>query len=1063
MLVMATGCTTRAVGFGRPAATALRRLIDEVQGDDPLAPVTALVPRSAVGLATRRLLASGDLGAGRRGLVNVRFLTLGRLADELGGARLAAAGRRPASDAVVRAGVRAALAEAPTSLFEPVRGHAATARALTMAYRDLAGLPDAVRRRLAAASPRAAEVVALVDDVGRRLAGWYDEADVLAAAAEAVAEAADVELAPLGHVVVHLPLRLSPPALALVAALARRRPVTVLVGCTGSSSADEAVRVLLERLSSLGAVAAGPADRLEAPVGSRVLSAPSADAEVLSVVRSLMAKARDGVPLERMAVAFAGPGPYPRLVRESLEQAAVPYNAGGMRPLSATVPGRTILGLFELAERGWRRDDVAAWLAGAPILHRGREVPATAWDLVSRRAGVVGGRDAWATHLSAFVAGVGTQLAGLDDGQAEEVSEGRRAGWERDVREGEDLAHFLADLGERLDRSPRSWAEWSAWGERLLADLLGSAARRASWPPDEQEAFTSVSEALGRLTLLDGVEPRPEPAAFRAALGAELEAVAPQTSQVGHGVQVGHVAELVGMDLDAVFVVGMDEGSFPLRRADDPLLPDDERAAAGPDVPLRSTRAAETHRDFLAALAAAPERTLSFARFDQTHGREQRPSRWLLDTLEALQPEGSGRLYGKDLAGGRPLTGLTELASYTATVRADGEPSSLVDRDLRSLLRWRDAGGALDRHYLAATDPVLGAGLVANRERRSGRFTRFDGRIERDDIPSPAAGAAQSATGLESYAACPRRYLFAKLLRVTVRERPEEVLRISPADKGQLVHRILELFVADEIARPFAARISPGEPWPAAAYDRMAVVAKEVFAEYEQAGLVGRPLLWELDRATVERDLSAFLDHDARYRAETGMVPAAVELRFGPGVGAPVTVALDGERTLSFRGFVDRVDRSPDGSGVTVIDYKTGRDYGFDELAEDPVVRGQKLQLPVYGLAARGAFAPSQPVRALYWFVSGRVGFRQVPVELSDAHLQRFDEVVTVLVDGIEAGHFPARPGSDERGDFANCHFCDFKGACPADKGRAWDRLAGDPALARYVALAEPQRTGGRP
>ncbi len=90
------------VRFGRPAALALRDAISSAKGDAPLAPVTVIVPSNQVGVAARRLLASGDVGplCGRgSGVAAVSFLTVYRLAELLGSARLAGQGRRPGVDA----------------------------------------------------------------------------------------------------------------------------------------------------------------------------------------------------------------------------------------------------------------------------------------------------------------------------------------------------------------------------------------------------------------------------------------------------------------------------------------------------------------------------------------------------------------------------------------------------------------------------------------------------------------------------------------------------------------------------------------------------------------------------------------------------------------------------------------------------------------------------------------------------------------------------------------------------------------------------------------------------
>src|SRR5437016_10067355 len=121
------GFRTDWVRYGRDAAEALRARLVDVKGDEPLAPLTVVVPSNHVGVAARRLLASGVLGptCGRGvGLVAVSFLTPYRLAELLGAPVLASTGRRPVSTPVIAAALRAALRDGP-GLFEPVADHPA--------------------------------------------------------------------------------------------------------------------------------------------------------------------------------------------------------------------------------------------------------------------------------------------------------------------------------------------------------------------------------------------------------------------------------------------------------------------------------------------------------------------------------------------------------------------------------------------------------------------------------------------------------------------------------------------------------------------------------------------------------------------------------------------------------------------------------------------------------------------------------------------------------------------------------------------------------------------------
>jgi hypothetical protein len=690
-----------------------------------------------------------------------------------------------------------------------------------------------------------------------------------------------------------------------------------------------------------------------------------------------------------------------------------------------------------------------AWVAAGPRRQgNGKPVEATAWDLISREAGVTTGLESWRGHLASYIEARALRLEGLSGRGGMDSEPGTVPRVRAELRQAGELGRFVDDLVQRFDVAPSSWSGWVDWADALLDASLGRPAdHREEWPIDEEEALTTVRAALGGLRVLDRLDEAPDRSDFRSALTSELEEAAPQTSRFGTGVLVGPVSLLTGLDFDTVFILGMVDGSFPARGVDDPLLPDDERVAAGDDIPLRGRRH-DAYRDYLAGLAAAPERVLSFARGDQRRGGELRPARWLLDTLSAL--EGSDRrLYSRDVTELDPIDGFLIIPSFTDAVRHGGEPMSEADRDLRSLLRWSESGRDLSGHFLADLDVTLGTGLEAHRSRRSNQFTRFDGRIAGGNVPSPTSVAAVSPTSLETYAACPRRYLMQQVLRIEERESPEDVITIDPAHRGLMMHEILERFIGAQLALPRPQRIRPWQPWSPDDHARMAEIADQVFKTFEDRGLVGRQLLWDLARTTVERELHRFLKLDDEYRAEGGWIPEQVELEFGPGHGRPVELRLPDGRTVNFKGYVDRVDRTSDGS-LSVTDYKTGFARDIDGLVGDPVLNGRKLQLPLYGLAARSRIGDG-PVRAAYWFVSAKGNFTPAAYELDQPVLDRFGEVVSVLVDGIDTGMFPARPGKNE----SNCTYCSFQAMCPGNRQDAWARVRHAPGLKDYVGLAE--------
>ena len=223
--------------------------------------------------------------------------------------------------------------------------------------------------------------------------------------------------------------------------------------------------------------------------------------------------------------------------------------------------------------------------------------------------------------------------------------------------------------------------------------------------------------------------------------------------------------------------------------------------------------------------------------------------------------------------------------------------------------------------------------------------------------------------------------------------------------------------------------------------------------------MTGRPVFWRRDRAQILALVDRFLREDDHRRRDTRTRPLAAELLFGREGSEidPVEMPLTDGRSLQFSGAVDRIDVADDGT-LHVIDYKTGGARAYASLGpDDPDQRGTRLQLAVYGQAAR-AFGgrPEAPVRAAYWFVSDREGFARKGYEVDDDVLARVSATLTTVVGGIESGVFLARP-DDSSVPWVTCEYCDPDGLGTTDLRRAWERKRDDPLVAPYAELAEPR------
>lgn len=1025
---------------GAEARDALWRLVEAAQRDDPLAPVTIAVPSPYAGLSLRRALGA------RGGFVNVHFVALARVAELLGAPALAATGRRPLAGPLRSEAVHAALLDDPGP-FAAVAEHPSTAARLAATFRDLrrARLEPPLRA-LHGLGARAEAVARLYADVRRRTSAYYDEEDLLEEAAAAIAAGGTVATE-VGRIIVFTPTTLSGAEVAFVRGLIETGHASVVLGLTGEDDTDDQhARALAV---ALGAVAAAPPEGGgTAPRGTRTLAAPDPDDEARAVARRIVTAAEHGTPLHELAVLYRLDEPYARILPEVLDEAGIAWNGPSPRRLSESIVARTLLALLELADGDLARDDVAAWLASGPIRDAdGHRVPAARWDVVSRQAGVVTGAGQWHERLA-------SHRAELERTRALELAADDRA-WrinrlDGDLRALDALTSFITELAQRCAAPASStWRAHVEWASALTTRYLGTDAARGQWPEPELDAGRRVQRALDGLIALDELGAAVDVGRFRRALAAELDVPFGRVARFGTGVFVGPLRSAYGTAFSHIFVLGMAQGTFPPRGREDPLLPDsDRRALVG--LSLHADRQGEERRDYLAALATAPSRTLCFARVDPRAQRKRLPARWLLETASAL----AGVDIGADdlfRLGTTPWHDVVE--SFAAGVTSDAEPVSVAELDLRSLDEWRGASLPMGEHPLAVG--ALGAGFGLIEARASGRLTAFDGGI--GTVPGLAPGVAHaiSPSALQDWARCPFRYLLARVLRIRDVPKPEATDTITALDEGTLVHEILETFLSRA-----PARARPDQPWDDADRALLASITEEALADAERRGLTGRPLHWRLAQRRIRAEVAQFTAIDESARARLGVVASVdgLEVDFGES-GTPVVLDLTDGRRVSFRGRIDRVDRAPDGSRVIVYDYKTGSPGKVDP--DDPVESGTRLQLPVYALAARARWGPAD-AQAFYWYTRALPDDALAEFPVGAGHHDRFVDVVTSIVDGVEHGCFVAYPGKrdwrPQTGDsFENCLFCPYDRICPPDRLGAWTRKESDDAVAPFHGLDLPE------
>ena len=1020
----------------------LERLLTEYQAEDRFAPVTVVVPTTYAGLYLRR-----DIG--RRGLVNVRFMPLARLAELLGAPSLAASGQLPLKPPIEFAAVRRVANDAAGEL-EPFRAHSSFHASLRTTFRDLRSAAPDVLIALERRGGISGEIVRLYACYRDRTKAYYDREALIEAAAAVVSSGhAATALTALGPVIAYLPRTLTPAEQSLFDALRDAWTCATILAATGDPEVD---RIMLN-------TAAPPASPLPPPRPAHLLVTSDTGEEVRSVVRSIAAAAHAGTPFHRMAILYWHQETYAALIAEQLDVADIPIAGPSTRKLAATPVGRMLKGIVDLAGSDLPREEVMRWLTSCPVKPPSAGFSPSRWDAVSREAGVVAGIEQWRDRLAHYA----TRQQRTATSQSEELSEGRGKELEQSAAEASALRSFMLRLHDNLTRFDEelTWGTFAKWAEELLGQYLDA----ESLPSAEKKNYDTLLTALQELAILDEVEDGADLDAFRAAIDQALNRAATRAGALGEGLFVGPVGIAAGLRFDRVYLVGMVEGRVPAQRPDDPLLPQQEREQAG--LPPRST-AAERY-DYLIAAAAGRTRVLSFARGDNIAQREQHPSRWFLE--EASRQYGAP-VYPSMLSSPRDLASLREQPWFEEVVSAQhgintvsaSQPADIHDYDLHRLSQWRRLGNRISDHHLAQPETVLSRALQMQQARNAKLLTHWDGDLS--SAPSPAARIGLSnrdvfsPTRLETWATCPFRYFLSNVLGIAAPEQPEEVATISALERGSLLHTILERFIKS--AQEQGTIPPPDQSWTDDHGRNLFKIADQAFQEAEQRGVTGKPLLWELVRDEMVGDLERFLKEDAKLRRKHGVSPHAVECAFGfpedehPTPLDTVEWSSDKTGTLRFRGKIDRIDLSSSGDTGLVLDYKSGKTDYYKNMDKDPVQRGKRLQLPVYGLAARQLLGDGVNVLVAYWFVTEDGKFVTRPPRKPgalDEMLDAFAPVVGTIAEGIGAGLFPANPGNEGN----NCRNCDFKNLCPTRREWHWRRKRNDPRLSAYVAMADEE------
>ena len=764
------------------------------------------------------------------------------------------------------------------------------------------------------------------------------------------------------------------------------------------------------------------------PDGSlRIVVAPSRYREVEAAGRDIRVRLERGDAPERIAILARDMGVYGDLIEDVCRRYRIPVYFRKGRPLLANGLVNACLNVLRCALEGCPRPRLEALLDSDYL-----DAPEPGLVRALRRVGFVAES---ARPLAECIAHGASALAERAADASLPAERRRQAGEQRarlervgarlvslvETLRGLDTRRTVARHVRALRRSLR------ALGLRPVprGALVAAGARRDTRARERLEETLDGLAGLGRAL---GLAPMP----LRDFVGLLLAALEPLEVEDVAGragsVRALSVLDARGLDFDMVYLLGLDDGTFPAPRGESPLWPDAMKREANPPaaellrrklgpratgLPLgglfRTAREASLEDPFLFFLAlsmAECELVLSYPETNEA-GNPTVPSPFL-DEVQATA------------AGPLPRSVL----DATALVPAGEECCELAELVARATLgRWGTPPDRLSA-ALAGARPGLARRLAAIdrrgaiEERRSRYFlcahgdlkkeTLADAYVGRVGVPPELAGRLAATrwtpTRLETLGACGFKFYAREVLGLTPEDDPEA--QVGSRERGTLAHAVLEaLFLAHpRLPADLGAARALGREFVARTRERAAraIVAKD-------------PWLFDVAWRRVEVAVDALLvhEHEAQraWTAGGGTLERIVERSFerrldGPGSGAPLTLA----------GTPDRVDVLRDGRKVSrlrVVDYKMSRSTTEYAARIDPdrELGRTAFQIPVYLLAALAAESVGDDARLSGGYLVLEAGEKMEQVrEFSRPLLAGMAAAVSGLVDRAHEGRFDVDP-----------------------------------------------------
>ena len=795
------------------------------------------------------------------------------------------------------------------------------------------------------------------------------------------------------------------------------------------------------------------------PDGSFALvSAPGESRVAIEVVREILRAARDGVisGFHEAAVILRQPESDIPILSEAMRLRKIPYYIHGGEKFFNRPICKAILAMNGIETANFSREAILSAVefisAVLPEETRAGKWDAENWRTLTCEAESMTDVRAWDSAIRNIMRRAIVTLQQLE--QSQEISPEKL----KTARERLAGALRLRQNWRKLRSVVANWPAWLSFSEwsNFLRRRFGKLFKNSPDWPYLESVFDEIAglETLAQPGARNMKYEKCSAVKIRALLD---EAVHSLRYPIGRfqrsGVNILSVSAARGLRFPLVVIPGLDEGRFPSRLRQDPLLPDAERSRLG-SLPLRGARADEEKLLFdMAARSAEKRLVLMTSRLDESADREKFPSLFFLRAASAA----SGGRAAPDSFNSENIPGFRSV-SLDASAPVGGI-TAVDEGEIR--LRWIMSGRlpvmrALEE--LALMEPQrLRLPLKYERARRENRLTKYDGLISDPRLVQwikqkfDSGSGQMSASRFEEYARCPYSFFLKKVIDLRILEDEHGITEsMDPLERGTAVHAALESFLKNHA----------GEGFVSASEERLWVaLEEEARRELKKIRPIGMPgLLWEIERDKMLALLRNWLRFEIA-RADGDMRIARLEQAFGNNSEFPPFRMATGQSNFQFCGRIDRADISSDGKRARLTDYKTGTlPAAITGKNRSLLMGGEKIQLAVYrgALAALDEFAAVESVEAEYLYLQpkdGKIRQSALTPEQTEMAFKDLPRVLSVLASFMENGIFFARTNSAVYPG-GNCEYCALQPVCGKDRARLEKWKHADPVIQEFLNLA---------